>query len=57
MTLSEDGGETVLAYTAKVDMGGKIAQLGSRLIAGTAKKLSAKFFADFAEVVTTRDAA
>ncbi|NRB35006.1 MAG: carbon monoxide dehydrogenase subunit G [Rhodobacteraceae bacterium] len=57
VTLSEDGGETVLAYTAKVDMGGKIAQLGSRLIAGTAKKLSAKFFADFAEVVTTRDAA
>ena len=57
VTLSEDGGETVLAYTAKVDMGGKIAQLGSRLIAGTAKKLSAKFFADFAEGVTTRDAA
>ena len=57
VTLSEDGGETVLAYTAKVDMGGKIAQLGSRLIAGTAKKLSAKFFADFAEVGTTRDAA
>ena len=57
VTLSEDGGETVLAYTAKVDMGGKIAQLGSRLIAGTAKKLSAKFFADFAEVVTTRAAA
>ena len=57
VTLSEDGGETVLAYTAKVDMGGKIAQLGSRLIAGTAKKLSAKFFADLAEVVTTRDAA
>ena len=57
VTLSEDGGETVLAYTAKVDMGGKIAQIGSRLIAGTAKKLSAKFFAEFAEVVTTRDAA
>ena len=57
VSLTEEGGETILAYTAKVDMGGKIAQLGSRLIAGTAKKLSAKFFADFAEVVTTRDAA
>lgn len=51
VTLTEDGAETVLAYTAKVDVGGKIAQLGSRLIAGTAKKLSGKFFTRFGEVV------
>ncbi|PRX37141.1 hypothetical protein SAMN05216257_101159 [Meinhardsimonia xiamenensis] len=49
VTLTEDGEETVLRYTAKVEIGGKIAQLGSRLIAGTAKKLSAKFFSCFAE--------
>ncbi len=52
VTLTEDGDETILAYTAKVDIGGKIAQLGSRLIAGTAKKLSGKFFTKFGEVVT-----
>ena len=51
VTLVEEEGETVLTYTAKADVGGKIAQLGSRLIQGTAKKLSAKFFATFAEVV------
>ena len=52
VTLKEDEGETVLAYTAKVEVGGKIAQLGSRLIAGTAKKLSGKFFTRFGEVVS-----
>lgn len=52
VTLTEDGDETVLAYTAKVDVGGKIAQLGSRLIAGTAKKLSGKFFTRFGEIVS-----
>ncbi len=52
VTLTEDGAETVLVYTAKVDVGGKIAQLGSRLIAGTAKKLSGKFFTKFGEIVS-----
>ena len=49
--LEQDGWDTILRYTAKVEIGGKIAQLGSRLIAGTAKKLSAKFFASFAEIL------
>ncbi len=57
VTLTEDGDETVLTYTAKVDIGGKIAQLGSRLIAGTAKKLSGKFFTKFGEVVSEQSAA
>jgi hypothetical protein len=39
---------TLLRYVAKVEIGGKLAQLGSRLIQGTAKKLSAKFFNNFA---------
>jgi len=52
VTLAEDGDETVLTYVAKVEMGGKIAQLGSRLIQGTAKKLSAKFFNSFADKVS-----
>ena len=42
---------TLLKYDAKADIGGKLAQLGSRLIQGTAKKLAAKFFTSFAEKV------
>ncbi len=57
VTLEADGAATVLRYNAKADVGGKIAQLGSRLITGTAKKLSAKFFESFAEVVAEREAA
>jgi len=56
VTLTEEAGETVLSYTAKVETGGKIAQLGSRLIAGTAKKLSGQFFTRFAEVVSEKSA-
>lgn len=49
VTLEEDGSDTILRYVAKAEIGGKIAQLGSRLIQGTAKKLSAKFFDGFAK--------
>ncbi len=49
--LEEDGGATVLHYEVKADVGGKLAQLGSRLIDGTAKKLSGEFFSRFAELV------
>lgn len=49
--LEEDGAETVLRYTAKAEIGGKLAQLGSRLIQGTAKKLAATFFENFAAQV------
>ena len=52
VSLSEEGPETVLRYQAKAEVGGKIAQLGSRLINGTAKKLSASFFKKFAMAVT-----
>ena len=51
VTLTEDGDGTIVAYTAKADIGGKIAQLGSRLVAGTARRLSAQFFEKFAEHV------
>lgn len=52
VTLTEDGPDTtILRYEAKVDIGGKLAQLGSRLIQSTAKKLAAKFFKSFANVV------
>ena len=38
---------TVLSYTAKADVGGKLAQLGSRLIDATAKKMADEFFENF----------
>ena len=47
VVLSEDGDETILKYTAKADVGGKIAQLGSRLIDSTSKKLAGQFFSNF----------
>lgn len=51
VTLTADGDKTILRYEAKADVGGKLAQLGSRLIQGTAKKLAAKFFDTFAEIM------
>ena len=50
--LKEDGDGTILSYTAKADVGGKMAQLGSRLIQSTSKKLAAQFFADFNKKVS-----
>ena len=49
--LTEDGDITVLTYTAKADVGGKLAQLGSRLIDGTAKKMADEFFDNFTQQV------
>jgi hypothetical protein len=49
--LEEDGEATVLTYTAKADVGGKLAQLGSRLIDGTAKKMADEFFNNFSRQV------
>lgn len=50
--LIEDGDATLLRYEAKADVGGKIAQLGSRLIVSTSKKLAGNFFEKFAEVLS-----
>lgn len=52
VTLTEVDGKTMLTYEAKAEIGGKLAQLGSRLIQGTAKKLAGAFFTKFAEVIT-----
>ncbi len=48
---SAPGGGTLLRYTAAAQVGGKIAQLGARLIDATAKKLADQFFNKFAEVL------
>ena len=46
--LVEDGGETVVQYECDAKVGGKLAQIGSRLIDSTAKKLARQFFDSFA---------
>ena len=51
VTLREDAGETVLNYNVDAQVGGKIAQVGARLIDGTAKKLADEFFGKFATMV------
>ena len=53
VTLTADGADaTILKYAAKADVGGKIAQLGSRLIESTSKKLAGQFFSTFNEKVS-----
>ena len=47
--LVEDGGETVVHYDVDAKVGGKLAQIGSRLIDSTAKKLAKQFFDSLAE--------
>ena len=51
VSLREDGAGTVLAYNVDAQIGGKLAQLGQRLINGAAKKMADDFFARFAEAV------
>jgi len=47
----EENGLTILTYEVNIDVGGKIAQLGSRLINGVAKKMSDYFFGRFSDLV------
>ncbi len=42
---------TLLSYTAEAQIGGKIAQLGQRLVVGASRKIADEFFAKFASVV------
>ena len=49
--LKEENEITTLSYEVDVNVGGKIAQLGSRLIDGVAKKMSDYFFGRFADLV------
>lgn len=50
--LEADGDATVLKYDVDATVGGKLAQLGARLIDGTAKKMAGEFFSNFAEIVS-----
>jgi uncharacterized protein len=49
--LSDKDGGTLLSYDVEAQIGGKLAQLGQRLINGTAKKLADEFFSNFVKAV------
>ncbi|SPH20414.1 hypothetical protein ASD8599_01149 [Ascidiaceihabitans donghaensis] len=49
--LEADGPTTTLHYDVEAKVGGKLAQLGSRIIDGFAKKMADQFFTNFSDVV------
>ena len=53
--MEDSDGGTKLSYTVEANVGGKIAQVGSRLIDMTAKKMADIFFGKFSELISTED--
>jgi len=53
VSLKEDTGGTMLSYKVQAQVGGKLAQIGSRLIDATARKMADEFFTRFAAAVGT----
>jgi uncharacterized protein len=53
VSLADAPGGTSLHYDVEANVGGKIAQLGARLIDGVAKNMADKFFANFAAVAAS----
>ena len=51
VTLTDEGGSTRLRYTVTAEVSGKLAQIGSRLIDGAARKMADDFFSRFAAIV------
>lgn len=51
VSLTRDGAATVLRYEVEASVGGKLAQVGQRLIDGAARKMADDFFARFSEIV------
>jgi len=52
--LEESNGKTKLIYNVEANVGGKIAQVGSRLIDMTAKKMADIFFGNFSEMISRK---
>ena len=55
--LEDVEGGTRLVYDVEATVGGKIAQLGGRLINGVAKKYADEFFANFARILSPAESA
>jgi carbon monoxide dehydrogenase subunit G len=57
VALDDAGAETVLRYGVQAQVGGKLAQIGSRLIDATSRKMADEFFSRFVGVWAPSDAA
>jgi hypothetical protein len=57
VNLAEDGAATVLTYAVQAQVGGKLAQVGSRLIDGVARKMAGDFFGCFAAAMAPQQPA
>lgn len=55
VSLAEDGDSTILSYHADAKIGGKLAQLGQRLVDTTARKYAADFFDAFSSKLNAGD--
>jgi carbon monoxide dehydrogenase subunit G len=55
--LTDDGDGTKLSYVVEANVGGKLAQIGSRLIDASARQMAENFFAKFAQVVAAAEPA
>lgn len=51
VTLEAQGEETILRYQASLQVGGKLAQIGSRLVLGAARKIADDFFSKFSQLM------
>lgn len=56
VVLTENAEGTLLSYEVNIDITGKLAQIGSRLMEGTSKRLAKKFFENFEEALLARQA-
>ena len=56
VNLTEDGGATVLNYAVQAHVGGKLAQIGSRLIDSVSRKMAENFFSRFVAAVAPAQA-
>lgn len=54
VSLQENDEGTLLNYEVNIDISGKLAQVGGRLIEGTSKRLAKKFFVNFEEALLNR---
>jgi carbon monoxide dehydrogenase subunit G len=55
VALADDGGMTLLTYTAKATLGGELAKLGARSLDAAARQMADQFFAAFADRVASED--
>ena len=57
VVLAEVDGGTLLTYQVKASVGGKLAQIGSRLVDGAARKMADEFFSAFRDRLSSTEAA